>query len=480
MATEITTTGKIRIPPAEIEYATSASPAHTARIFTWQGELYRSIPQSSLPMWKQLTEEGLLQELIHERLFVETRETDLQLEGAALVLKHDRIPFVSYPYEWCSAAFQSAAIQFLELNIRLAKSGLATSDAHPWNLVFDGTTPLFVDYGSFVPLEQIHRADFINQFRAQFWYPLQLMTSGHGRLARTLMQEYSQPIQEDELPGLRYLWRRGWLRLAKSRGHSRLGRGAQKLARLNRFHLQRQPSTEIWIKGLERWKRRVERVRLPRQRTFWSHYYAEDYPDHAQPETWSEKQITVAKVLEELAPATVHDLAGNSGWYAQLACRQGRQVVCTDNDDLALNQLFQREQSSNSGMSLAYLNIVNPVGPHGTIDARGSRLYTAVEQRLQADCVLALGLTHHLVFTEMFDFPFIFGALSQFTRKDLIVEFVSRDDEYVKTWWNDSYDWYTLENFCDIARQYFEEVDVQDSSPAGRYLVVCRQRRNEP
>ncbi|MCA9039651.1 MAG: hypothetical protein KDA65_04810 [Planctomycetaceae bacterium] len=477
MPTELTSAQQTTIPEEEVEFATSASPLHTARLFTWRGELYRAIPEPGLPMWNRLTGTGLLQELIDQKYFVETVATDLKLAEAALVLKHRRIPFLSYPYEWCSAAFKAATIRFLELNIHLASEGLATTDVHPWNIVFEGTTPLFVDYGSFVPLEQIHRADFINQFRSQFWYPLQLMIKGHGRLARTLMQEYSQPIQEDELPGSRYLWRRCWLKLAKRFGHTRLGRGAQRLARLNRFHLQRQPSTETWVSELQRWKRRVERIRLPRQQTFWSHYYAEDFPDHQKPESWSLKQKTVADLLQELKPASVHDLAGNSGWYSLLAQQSEAQVICTDNDDIALNQLFQRQQS-NSSITLAYLNIINPVGPHGTIDAHGKRLYTGVDERLKAECVLALGLTHHLVFTEMFDFPFIFGALSQFTQRDLIVEFVSREDEYVKTWWNDSYDWYTLDEFCDVAREFFEVVDVRDSSPAGRYLVVCQQKRN--
>ncbi|MEZ6046827.1 MAG: hypothetical protein R3C11_14860 [Planctomycetaceae bacterium] len=478
MHTEITSPSQTEIPIEEVEFATSASPLHTARLFSWKGELYRAIPEAGLPRWQQLHDSGLLQELIDQKWFVETTATDYRLDGAALVLKHRRIPF---PHLSVRVEFSSTKVchdSLLDLNIRLSRGkGLATTDVHPWNLVFDGTNPCSSTW--FVrPAGTDSPGRFIfNQFRTQFWYPLQLMAKGQGRLARSPMQESSSRSRKDELPGYHYLWRRCWLKLAKRCGHTRIGRVAQKLARLNRFHLQRQPATPSWIKELERWKRRVERLRFPNQKTFWSHYYADDFPDHQQPASWSLKQRTVAEVLQELKPATLHDLAGNSGWYSLLAQQLGAKVICSDNDDLALNQLFER-QSHDPSISLAFLNLVNPIGPHGTIDAHGKRLYTSVDDRLQAECLLALGLTHHLVFTEMFDFHFIFGLLSQFTKQNLIVEFVSREDDYVKTWWNESYSWYSLEEFCRIAREYFENVEVRDSSPAGRFLVVCNQKRN--
>ena len=85
---------------------------------------------------------------------------------------------VTYPSEWTTEALRSAALCTLKINIILNKFGLELIDAHPFNIVFDGVRPKFVDLGSFVPKISKHswRAEF--EFMTSFYYPLVLASKG--------------------------------------------------------------------------------------------------------------------------------------------------------------------------------------------------------------------------------------------------------------------------------------------------------------
>jgi hypothetical protein len=45
------------------------------------------------------------------------------------------------------------------------------------------------------------------------------------------------------------------------------------------------------------------------------------------------------------------------------------------------------------------------------------------------------------------------------------VEFIPREDRYVKEWWTEERSWYTLENFIVALRKHFTRVEVLPSDP---------------
>ena len=77
--------------------------------------------------------------------------TDLletQSDGA-LLLEHDAIPFASYPYEWTAAMLHSAGALTVDLARGAMKAGFVLKDATPYNVMFDGPRPMFLDILSF-------------------------------------------------------------------------------------------------------------------------------------------------------------------------------------------------------------------------------------------------------------------------------------------------------------------------------------------
>ncbi len=88
-----------------------------------------------------------------------------------MVLSHERIPFVSYPYEWSFAMLREAALLQLELTERALDHGLILKDASPYNVQFRGSRPVFIDVSSFERLREGEPWVGYRQFCMLFLYP---------------------------------------------------------------------------------------------------------------------------------------------------------------------------------------------------------------------------------------------------------------------------------------------------------------------
>src|SRR5438477_6978169 len=65
--------------------------------------------------------------------------------------EHERIWFPSYPYEWPPEMLWAAAELTLELARASLADGYGLKDATPYNVLFRGTEPVFIDVSSFRP-----------------------------------------------------------------------------------------------------------------------------------------------------------------------------------------------------------------------------------------------------------------------------------------------------------------------------------------
>ena len=114
----------------------------------------------ALPIAAELVEQG--------RLVASTVVSAANLE--TLVLRHPRIPFQSFPWEWAPGLWLAAAELTLNLCSDLVEQGWLLKDATPLNVLFQGTEPIFVDVLS------IERMD-----------PLQPIWLAYGQFVRTFL-----------------------------------------------------------------------------------------------------------------------------------------------------------------------------------------------------------------------------------------------------------------------------------------------------
>jgi hypothetical protein len=99
----------------------------------------------------------------------------------------------------------------------------------------------------------------------------------------------------------------------------------------------------------------------------------------------------------------------------------------------------------------------------------------AAVDRLRCDMVLAFGLVHYLVFEQHLNFDLIARGLSAFSRKWLTVEFIDRQDQYVRERLSSRSSWYSLENFVNVLRREFAELHKFPSNEEHHWILLCER-----
>ena len=95
----------------------------------------------------------------------------LAAHGWTATLEHERLPVVTYPYEWTFSMLRDAALLHLDLVRQGLALGVGCKDGTAYNVQFVGTAPVFIDLGSFEPVGADPWPGY-RQFCQQLLYPL--------------------------------------------------------------------------------------------------------------------------------------------------------------------------------------------------------------------------------------------------------------------------------------------------------------------
>ena len=166
-----------------------------SRVYLEDGAVYRVLSEDGWRDWEALAATPLVAD---DRLIAsEPVELDalpeLTAGPAAGALKHERIPWISYPYEWPFSMLKDAALLQLELGRSALQHDLTLKDASAYNVQWRGAKPVFVDVGSFERLREGEPWAGYRQFCMLYLYPLMLAgLPGHAvpRLAARLARRH--------------------------------------------------------------------------------------------------------------------------------------------------------------------------------------------------------------------------------------------------------------------------------------------------
>ena len=101
----------------------------------------------------------------------------LLVHEPAAILRHERIPFVSYPYEWTFSMLKDAALLQLDLLLAVARARHGPEGLHALQRAVQGRAPVFVDVGSFERLREGEPWVGYRQFCMLYLYPLLLQSA---------------------------------------------------------------------------------------------------------------------------------------------------------------------------------------------------------------------------------------------------------------------------------------------------------------
>lgn len=341
-------------------------------------------------------------------------------------LRHERIPFISYPYEWSFGMLKAAALLHLDLMLEALAEGMTLKDATPFNVQWIGARPVFIDVGSFEPLAPGDVWVGYRQFCEMFLYPLFLQALRdvpfqpwlRGRLDGIPAEVCARLLSGRDLlrPAvLLHVWLHARLQARFSAAEG----GVRQTLRSAAF------SRAAIESNVRRLRRTVAGLTWRRSASAWSDYHLQHgYTDADQ----ARKAEFVRAAATARPRRLVWDLGANTGRFARVAAESGAYVVAMDQDHLAVDRLHRALEAE--GRTTILPLVVD------LVDASPAQGWRGLERKPLAlrgrpDLVLALALVHHVVIGANVPLGELVDWLAELG-SDVVIEFVDREDPMVR------------------------------------------------
>ena len=473
------------IPSSEQHWVNESYVDPNGRVFEWGGEIYRALTPPYAERWKELVGQGVIQGLVRDGLLVDSELTNLITESGEKVLRHRRVPVVSYCYEWIPDMLRQAALVTLELCIRLADRGLTLQDGHPWNVLFDGTSPIYIDAGSITPASNDILWAPYQQFCNFFLFPLYLYASGNDRIARWLLRDYLTGVSDqDLLAALPVSFKVRHPRLTLSVAFPRcvgkfFGRLPEELQErflaVSKVANSGPASKNLKLKFLDSLHKNVATLKLGGIYSPWTRYYhtvnTNYFGTELSPDDWENKQRTINQILADIRPESVLDIGANTGRYAKIAAGKGARVTACEVDVPALTVCYEEARKDNVNI----LPLVANVFSDSPTPGRGGTASPSPTQRFRSDFVMGLALIHHVVAIQRMTIARICEIVSGLSDRWLLVEFVPPLKPKLGADPVPLLDDFTTDDLENCLNQRFNKVSKFPSYPQERNLFLCEK-----
>jgi len=347
-------------------------------------------------------------------------------QHAALVLEHEPIDFPSYPYEWSPGMLRAAGVLILELASELSREGAGLKDATPFNVLFRGSRPVFIDALSVEERDQHDPIWFAyGQFVRTFLLPLIAARDLGWTLRRTFTGS------RDGLDPATLYARLSWgerLR-APSRGTitgpvllGKLGLVAT-VPTIEKRRTEPQRARFVLERIIGQLARALELATTSSGKSEWTGYAD---PRVHPPEYHASRRDAVAAVLAAHRPRRLLDVGTNDGTFALLAALAGAEVVAIDRDEAVVEQTYQRAAAARSSVLPLVVDLIDPTPATGWRNVERSSFLERATGRF--DAVLCLAVLHHLVVGDGLALREVMSLLSSLTTDLLVAEFVPASD----------------------------------------------------
>jgi SAM-dependent methyltransferase len=400
-----------------------------SRVFYAAGAVYRALSAEGLADFEALAASGLLDDpriVATERVYDPPPEAGLLATDVAGVLRHERVPFISYPYEWTFSMLKDAALLQLDLLSAALDHDLVLKDSSPYNVQFKGARPVFIDVGAFERRRAGELWVGYRQFCMLYFFPL---------LLKSLRGVSFQPWLRGSIDGISATQIRGVMSFSDRfrRGlatnvflHARLERQDARSATAIKREVKRSGvELELIRANVRKMRKLVARLDSSPPAGVWVDYPEQNSYDPVDAERKAE---FVRTAVRSRAWRLVWDLGANTGRHAKIAAEHAQHVIALDADEGAVELLYRDLRAAGGGTILPLT--MNLADPSPSLGWRGRERGSLLE-RGRPDLVLALALVHHITIGSNVPVREFVDWLAELGGA-LVIEFPSREDPMVQ------------------------------------------------
>ncbi len=405
-------------------------------VFSNGRDIFRTVNAIALDDFKKVRASGVIEAMVEHGLlipseFVEPDALDRGLfvgargELPELVIRHPKVPFISYPYEWTFGQLKDAALAHLDLQIRCLEYGVALSDASPFNMqLFEGRFR-HIDLLSLTPYVEGEPWRGYNQFCRMFlapllgeaWTGIAFQPMLRGQIDGLDLHDVSRMLPKTKLwrsvNALLHISFQAKVIARASSTKSISAKPAKVSLPKSRF---RALLLELhsWISGLNSGRNR---------RSYWSDYASDNTYTS---DTRRTKLDFIRAWASKVRGGMIWDIGGNSGDFSKAALEGGASLsVIFDSD---IDSLEKAYEDAKRGVPILPLlvDIANPSPQQGW----KQRERAGLNERSRPDGLIALAVIHHLAIGRNLPLQEVVHWLVD-AAPEGIIEFVPKSDPMI-------------------------------------------------
>jgi hypothetical protein len=407
-------------------------------VFMLGDTVIRTVNPSAAEAFKAVRQSQVIEQLTQQGLMIDTEVNPIldvsvqNFSGArgevpTFLLKHPKVDFISYPYEWTFTQLKDAALTHLKIQLLAFERGMILSDATPFNMQFMDGKPVHIDVLSLKPYVQGEPWSAYNQFCRLFLLPL-LIEAWVGMPFQGFLKasldgvEFADAIKI--LPKRKlYLSLNGLIHVllqAKAvdkTSSSQASEAQQKKISLNPSRYKAiLLEMQAWISGLQSGRN---------VKSYWNEYaHVNSYQEGMR----FIKERFVSQWAVGLPNGTLWDIGGNTGDYSMQAIQAGmKNAVIFDGDIDSLEKAYQRAKTQKKPLLPVLMDLADPSPAMGWNQSERKGL----NERQKPDGILALAVIHHLVIGRNLPHESVIAWFVHMASKG-IIEFVPKSDPMVR------------------------------------------------
>ena len=401
-------------------------------------------------------------------------------QGKTLIFEHEKIPFISYCYEWPAEMLYAVGLLIIDIAIEASQFDLGLKDATPYNVLFKGANPIMVDVLSFEKREQ---GDYkwlaYAQFIRMFLLPL-LVNKYFCISISDLLIHHRDGLEPDNVYNLCSFSQKllppflTAVSLPKWLANGNWDKNG------NIYQKKLMPNLDkakfIYQTLLNNLRNSLKKLApINNQKSVWSDYVKSN--NNYSPEQLLFKCEFIKQFLSKFNPQRVLDVGCNIGDFSFLAARHGASVVAIDYDPIVVGIVWKKAYEEKLDILPLHVNITRPTPSMGW---RNMECLSFLE-RTQGyfDTVFMLAIVHHLLVSERIPLKEIIDLAAELTTKYLVVEYVDPEDSMFKRLTRgceELYNYLTSDVFEEACSQQFDIVTSKPILGSRRSLYILCKR----
>jgi ribosomal protein L11 methylase PrmA len=442
------------------------------KIFYHSNKVYRLVSSSGKNRINFLLKHDLIRKSHQNNFLVKSKIIEnndilkLDLDKEFLVIEHEKIPYISYPYEWSFSQLKTAALHHIDFHLFLLDNDATLIDASAYNIQFIGSNPIFIDLLSIKKYEEGEYWYGHKQFCENFLNPL-ILSSKKGVQFNNWFKGNLEGIPTNELNNLlNFFDKFSYNIFINVYLLNKFDNKYKKQDKKIDINFKKKFPKQNFISLLNQLKNFIKKLKQKKITTVWENYSSNNTYKKSEEK---EKATIVKSFIDKNILPHVIDLGCNDGFYSEIAMKNNTNYITGfDYDPISIDRAFIKFGNKQKNFLPLIFDATNPSANIGWNEKERK----SFNQRANFDGLLALAFEHHLTIAKNIPLDEAINWLISLAPKGLI-EFVPKSDETIQKmlkFKGDIFPDYNEDNFKDIIEKKANIVSIKEITSSGRKI----------